>query len=181
MTQRNRWGRLERAGQLHNQTQAGRIITLLCSMDAKAHEARDAVEKRLTRVLQQLGEQGISTEQAHQLLAARSAALSQPASAAALRPAAEYAHLRLRSEFVQSSERGQLPLAISIFEGVGRLAPSEAPRMRRLEVQLFGGERPGMNDPRFKQAAGDWAKFEIERLLASLTRGAQQVRCLFPT
>eukprot|EP00887_Chlorella_sp_A99_P005668 scaffold1.g5668.t1 len=104
------------------------------------------------------------------------AALSQPASAAALRPAAEYAHLRLRSEFVQSSERGQLPPAISIFEGVGRLAPSEAPRMHRLEVQLFGGERPGMNDPRFKQAAGDWAKFEIERLLASLTRGAQQVQ-----
>jgi hypothetical protein len=54
MNHRNRWGRLERAGQLYNRKQGRRIATLLCDMTAKAVRVRDAADAQLTALLELL-------------------------------------------------------------------------------------------------------------------------------
>ena len=59
MSHRNRWGVLERAGQLYNLRSAARIVPLLCSMSAKwereRSEAARAVDAILWTLLQSYG------------------------------------------------------------------------------------------------------------------------------
>ena len=64
MTHRNRQGRLERGGQLWNAQQAAGIVSLLCSMHARAAAAQQAAARGLAQVLQQLElHHGITREQ----------------------------------------------------------------------------------------------------------------------
>jgi hypothetical protein len=63
MTHRNRWGRLERAGQLWNQRQADRIVPLLCSMSAKAARTNQAASSKVCSILQQLSDRGVDEDE----------------------------------------------------------------------------------------------------------------------
>ena len=54
MTQRNRWGRIERALQLWNQRQADRIVPLLCSMQASTEQAAAAASHATAATVRQL-------------------------------------------------------------------------------------------------------------------------------
>ncbi|PSC68010.1 Very-long-chain (3R)-3-hydroxyacyl-[acyl-carrier] dehydratase PASTICCINO 2 [Micractinium conductrix] len=60
MTQRNRWGRIERALELWNQRQADRIVPLLCSMQASTEQAA-AAASRATAATDQRGAQSSAT------------------------------------------------------------------------------------------------------------------------
>jgi hypothetical protein len=65
MTHRNRWGVLERAGQLLNLHSASRIVPLLCSMVAKRQREREEAIQAVAAILWTLHQShGISDEQA---------------------------------------------------------------------------------------------------------------------
>lgn len=63
MTQRNRWGRIERGLQLWNQRQADRIVGLLCSMYERTMQAHAAAQSAVQDTLCLLLSHGISNDQ----------------------------------------------------------------------------------------------------------------------
>ncbi|PSC76086.1 serine threonine [Micractinium conductrix] len=93
MTQRNRWGRIERALQLWNQRQADRIVPLLCSMQASTEQAAAAASHATAATVRQLERVHVIThEEALNKLAERAATVHGLA-APQLPPKAEYASL----------------------------------------------------------------------------------------
>ena len=54
MTQRSRWGRIERVLQLWNQRQVDRIVPLLCSMQASTEQAAAAASRATAATVRQL-------------------------------------------------------------------------------------------------------------------------------
>jgi len=102
---------------------------------------------------------------------------------------AEYALLRLRRAVVSplpSTAVGSLPPAVNLFNGssaaMDKLAPGSVAlarldsRLRQLGSSLFEGSEPALDSPEFAAAVAELAQSDIQRLQASLTRSAQQVR-----
>ncbi|PSC68954.1 hypothetical protein C2E20_7492 [Micractinium conductrix] len=189
MTQRNRWGRIERALQLWNQRQADRIVPLLCSMQASTEQAAAAASRATAATVRQLERvHGITHEEALNKLAERAATV-HGLPAPQLPPKAEYASVRLQCAFIAPTlapTAAHLPPSINVFRGgsaaVDRLAPGSAAlrsleaRRRQLAGTQFDGAEPALDSQEFAAAVAELAQWDIERLQAALTHSAQQVQ-----
>ncbi|PSC71951.1 Tcr1 transposon ORF2 [Micractinium conductrix] len=190
MTHRNRWGRLERGAQLHNEEQADRIVPRLLAMLAAATRTRDQAASAVDGILKQLFDShGLSKEQATDLVLRRDEAIEAHADQDLKPPPlAEYARLRLCSAYLgtQRCTGASLPSAVDVFTGSAESLPQRDAaalgrhdaRLRALARQVFPGGDPALDGAAFAGAVAALAAFEISRHQTWLQRSAQQVQLM---
>ena len=144
MTHRNRWGVLERGGQLLNLQSASRIVPLLCSMAAKWEREREEAGTAVTAILWTLLQShGITAEQVSRVGAGPSMLPSGPSHCAA----GCHAHYVVRASFLAPSVQAMERLADRSSTCRLQLephGPSPAAEYGLLRMRLLFVSSPGM-------------------------------------
>lgn len=98
--------------------------------------------------------------------------------------AAQYGRIRLQQEIRGAASAARLPPVRVVFQsndvkGLAagpRVLQKEAQHARALELKLYGGGRPEIDDPAVAYCIAEYAASEIDRLQRDLVSRAQSVR-----